>query len=111
MTSVVCERGRRREWLWTRSSLVRRATDRSEARDLWEARLVQTMRRRAGPANSRLASPPAAGRAGPSPRRGEPPVRIVPLAKALEYVRGLPCWQGDDLDHVLGETPRKLFGF
>jgi predicted TIM-barrel fold metal-dependent hydrolase len=37
--------------------------------------------------------------------------RIVPLAKALEYVRGLPCWQGDDLDHVLGETPRKLFGF
>ena len=37
--------------------------------------------------------------------------RIVPLEKALEYVRGLPCWQGDDLDHVLGETPRKLFGF
>jgi hypothetical protein len=37
--------------------------------------------------------------------------RIVPLDKALEYVRGLPCWHGDDLDHVLGETPRKLFGF
>jgi predicted TIM-barrel fold metal-dependent hydrolase len=37
--------------------------------------------------------------------------RIVPLEKALEYVRGLPCWQGDDLEHVLGETPRKLFGF
>jgi L-fuconolactonase len=37
--------------------------------------------------------------------------RIVPLAQALEYVRGLPCWGPGDLEQVLGETPRKLFGF
>jgi predicted TIM-barrel fold metal-dependent hydrolase len=37
--------------------------------------------------------------------------RLVKLEDALAYVRGLPCWQGDDLDHVLGETPRKLLGF
>jgi predicted TIM-barrel fold metal-dependent hydrolase len=37
--------------------------------------------------------------------------RLVKLEDALAYVRGLPCWQGDDLDYVLGETPRKLFGF
>jgi predicted TIM-barrel fold metal-dependent hydrolase len=37
--------------------------------------------------------------------------RIVPLATALEYVRGLPCWKPGDLEHVLGETPKKLFGF
>ena len=37
--------------------------------------------------------------------------RLVPLAQALEYVRGLPCWEPGDLDQVLGETPRRLFGF
>lgn len=33
------------------------------------------------------------------------------LAEALEYVRGLPCFSPAELDQVLGETPRKLFGF
>jgi predicted TIM-barrel fold metal-dependent hydrolase len=37
--------------------------------------------------------------------------RIVPLEQALAYVRGLPCWEPGDLEHVLGETPRRLFGF
>jgi predicted TIM-barrel fold metal-dependent hydrolase len=37
--------------------------------------------------------------------------RIIPLAQALEYVRGLPCFSPAELDQVLGETPRKLFGF
>jgi predicted TIM-barrel fold metal-dependent hydrolase len=37
--------------------------------------------------------------------------RIVPLDRALAYVRGLPCFTPAELDQVLGETPRKLFGF
>ena len=36
--------------------------------------------------------------------------RLVPLEQAREYVRGLPCWEPGDLDQVLGETPRRLFG-
>ncbi|HEV8638659.1 MAG TPA: amidohydrolase family protein [Chloroflexota bacterium] len=37
--------------------------------------------------------------------------RLVPLGQALAYVRGLPCFTPADLELVLGETPRKLFGF
>ena len=38
-------------------------------------------------------------------------VRLVPLQHALDYVRGLPCFTPVELDKVLGETPRRLFGF
>jgi predicted TIM-barrel fold metal-dependent hydrolase len=37
--------------------------------------------------------------------------RLVPLDEALSYVRGLPCFTPEDLDLVLGETPRRLFDF
>ncbi len=38
--------------------------------------------------------------------------RLVPLEQALRYVREeLPCLTRDDVDRILGETPRELFGF
>jgi predicted TIM-barrel fold metal-dependent hydrolase len=38
--------------------------------------------------------------------------RLVPLAQALRYVReGLPCLARADVEMILGETPRQLFGF
>lgn len=38
--------------------------------------------------------------------------RLVPLEQALRYVRGeLPCLSPADLDKILGNTPRDLFGF
>ena len=35
----------------------------------------------------------------------------VPLAQALEYVRGLPCWEPADRAQILWDTPARLFGF
>jgi L-fuconolactonase len=38
--------------------------------------------------------------------------RLVPLRQAIEYVRQyLPCLSSADVDRILGETPRALFGF
>jgi predicted TIM-barrel fold metal-dependent hydrolase len=37
--------------------------------------------------------------------------RLVPLGHALAYVRSLPCFTPNDLEWVLGETPRRLFSF
>jgi predicted TIM-barrel fold metal-dependent hydrolase len=38
--------------------------------------------------------------------------RLVPLEQALRYVRQeLPCLGPSDLEQILGETPRTLFGF
>jgi len=38
--------------------------------------------------------------------------RLVPLVQALRYVREeLPCLSRSDVDTILGDTPRELFGF
>lgn len=38
--------------------------------------------------------------------------RLVPLEQALRYVRQeLPCLAPDDVDQILGATPKALFGF
>jgi predicted TIM-barrel fold metal-dependent hydrolase len=37
--------------------------------------------------------------------------RLVPLAEALTWVRTIPGFTRDDLEQILGETPRRLFGF